>query len=202
MHSDHLSSLKAYICLMFFDFCLWQRFTTPRLISSNSLFPYPASLLVFGSIFLFSSPRFWSCLCVAVAFFVSAENKGTAISKKGFPGGTVGKESASQCGRCKRHEFDPWVEKIPWRREWQPTPVFLPGRPHGQRSLVGSSPWGHKESDTSEATKAFSFLFLGPKWAILWGETVSRGGKRRDDYLLGLFLPEAFDRTTNRKVSS
>ena len=87
---------------------------------------------------------------MAVAFFVSAENKGTAISKKGFPGGTVGKESASQCGRCKRHEFDPWVEKIPWRREWQPTPVFLPGRPHGQRSLVGSSPWGHKESDTTE----------------------------------------------------
>ena len=87
---------------------------------------------------------------MAVAFFVSAENKGTAISKKGFPGGTVGKESASQCGRCKRHEFDPWVEKIPWRREWQPTPVFLPGRPHRQRSLVGSSPWGHKESDTTE----------------------------------------------------
>ena len=70
MHSDHPSSLKAYICLMFFDFCLWQRFTTPWLISSNSLFPYPASLLVFlGLCFLFSSPCFWSCLCVAVAFF-------------------------------------------------------------------------------------------------------------------------------------
>ena len=43
-----------------------------------------------------------------------------------------------------------WVEKIPWRREWQPTPVFLPGDPHGQRSLGGYSPWGHKESDTTE----------------------------------------------------
>ena len=46
--------------------------------------------------------------------------------------------------------FDPWVGKIPWRRKWQPTPVFLPGEPHGQRSLEGYSPWGHKESDTIE----------------------------------------------------
>ena len=44
--------------------------------------------------------------------------------------------------------FDPWVGKIPWRRAWQPTPVFLPGKFHGQRSLVGYSPWGRKESDT------------------------------------------------------
>ena len=45
---------------------------------------------------------------------------------------------------------DPWVGKIPWRRKWQPTPVFLPGESHGQRSLVGYSPWGYKESDTTE----------------------------------------------------
>ena len=43
-----------------------------------------------------------------------------------------------------------WVGKIPWRRKWQPTPVFLPGESHGQRSLVSYSPWGHKESDTTE----------------------------------------------------
>jgi len=42
----------------------------------------------------------------------------------GFPRGLVGKESASQ---CRRYAFDPWVGKIPWRRKWQPTPVFLPG---------------------------------------------------------------------------
>ena len=48
--------------------------------------------------------------------------------------------------------FDPWVGKIPWRREWQPTPVFLPGEFHGQRSLVGYSPWGRTESDTTEVT--------------------------------------------------
>ena len=46
--------------------------------------------------------------------------------------------------------FDPWVRKIPWRRKWQPTPVFLPGESHGQRSLAGCSPWGRKESDTTK----------------------------------------------------
>ena len=54
------------------------------------------------------------------------------------------------CLQCRRHGFDPWVGKIPWRREWQPTPVFLPGELHGQRSLAGYSPWGRKESDTTE----------------------------------------------------
>ena len=42
------------------------------------------------------------------------------------------------------------VRKIPWRRKWQPTPVLLPGKPHGRKSLVGYNPWGHKESDTTE----------------------------------------------------
>ena len=42
-------------------------------------------------------------------------------------------------------EFDPWVGKIPWRRKWPPTPVFLPGKSHGQRSLAGYSPWGNQE---------------------------------------------------------
>ena len=69
---------------------------------------------------------------------------------KGFPCGASGKESTCQCRRCKRHEFDPWVRKIPWRRAWQPTPVFLRGESHGQRSLMGCSSWGRKESDTTE----------------------------------------------------
>ena len=50
----------------------------------------------------------------------------------------------------KRLEFDPWVGKVPWRRAWQPTPVFLPGESYGQRSLVGYSLWGHRESDMPE----------------------------------------------------
>ena len=48
--------------------------------------------------------------------------------------------------------FNPWVGKIPWRREWQPAPVFLPREFHGQRSPVGCSPWGCTESDMTEAT--------------------------------------------------
>ena len=51
--------------------------------------------------------------------------------------------------------------KISWRREWQPTPVFLPGEFHGQRSLAGYSPWGHKESDTTEATEHADILKVG-----------------------------------------
>ena len=64
-----------------------------------------------------------------------------------FPGGTSGKESSCQCRKCR---FEPWVWKIPWSRKWHPTPVFLPGKPHGHRNLVGYSSWGHKESDTTE----------------------------------------------------
>ena len=67
------------------------------------------------------------------------------------PSGSSGKEPACQCRRHKRHKFDPWVGKIPWRRA-QPTPVFLSGESYGQRRLDGYSPWGHKKSDTTEGT--------------------------------------------------
>ena len=74
-----------------------------------------------------------------------------SICFKGFSGGTSVKEPACQCKRHKRCWFDPWIGKIHWRREWLPTPVFLPGKSHGQRSLKGYSPWDHKELDTTEA---------------------------------------------------
>ena len=64
-----------------------------------------------------------------------------------------GKEPACRCRRHRRRRFSPWVRKIPWRRKWQPTPLFLPGESHGQRSLVGYSPWNHKESDRTEVTQ-------------------------------------------------
>ena len=54
------------------------------------------------------------------------------------------------CLPSRRHGFDPWVGKIPWRRKWQPTPVFLPGESHERRSLVGYGPRGRKELDTTE----------------------------------------------------
>ena len=58
-----------------------------------------------------------------------------------------GKEPAGQCRRHKRHRFDPWVGKNLWRRKWQPTPLFLPEKSHGQRSLAGYGPRGHKTDD-------------------------------------------------------
>ena len=63
----------------------------------------------------------------------------------GIPGGTVGKNLPAR--RHKRRGFHPWVRKIPWRRKWQPTPVFLPGKLHGQRNLAGHSPWGYRVKD-------------------------------------------------------
>ena len=71
------------------------------------------------------------------------------ISKysRSFLGGASYKESTYQCRRCG---FDPWVGKIPWGGKWQPTSVFLPGESPGQRSLVGRSPQGRKELDTTE----------------------------------------------------
>ena len=57
-----------------------------------------------------------------------------------------------QCKRLGRLTFDPWVGKIPWRWEWQPTPAFLPWKSHGQRSREGYDPRGHKESDVTEHT--------------------------------------------------
>ena len=74
----------------------------------------------------------------------------TMLGIKGLPRWLSGKEPTCQ---CRRFRFNPWVRKIPWRRKWQPTPVFLPGKAHGQRSLAGYSPLGHKESATTEMTK-------------------------------------------------
>ena len=68
----------------------------------------------------------------------------------GFPSVPGGKEPTCQYRRPERHRFDPWDGKIPWRRKWQPAPVFLPGESHGQRSLACYGPWGRKESDTTE----------------------------------------------------
>ena len=65
--------------------------------------------------------------------------------------------------QCRRHGFDPWVRKIPWRRKWQPTLVFLPGKSHGQRSLVSYSPRGWQKSWTQlsdETTIILSMLIF------------------------------------------
>ena len=71
-----------------------------------------------------------------------------------------GRESSCQCWR---HRFNPWTGKIPWRRRWQPTPVFLPGKPHGQRGLAGCSPRGWRSQ-------------TGPSAAQRHGRFYARGG--------------------------
>ena len=90
----------------------------------------------------------------------SAENKIFLCSLVSHLRGTVGlpwwlsgKEPACQCRRCRRQRFNPWVRKIPWRRAWQSTPGFLPGESHGQRSLAGYSPWGHRRVGHDLATE-------------------------------------------------
>ena len=63
----------------------------------------------------------------------------------------LGKESSRQIRWCKRCRFNPCITKTPWRRKWQPTPVFLPGESQGQRSLADKrSLWGHKQSDMTK----------------------------------------------------
>ena len=78
-------------------------------------------------------------------------NAGEGVEKR-EPSCTVGgsEVKATDCLQARRPEYNSWVGKIPWRRKWQPTPVFLPGESHGRRSLVGYSPQGHKESHTTE----------------------------------------------------
>ena len=75
------------------------------------------------------------------------------MNEIGFPGGIVIVNLPAKCRRCKRRRFDPWDGKILWSRKQQPIPVFLPGKFHGQRSLVGYSPWGHRESDRLRPTE-------------------------------------------------
>ena len=86
-----------------------------------------------------------------------------------FPKWLNGKEPTCQ---SRRPRFDPWFWKIPWRWKWQPIPVFLPGESHGQRSLVGYSPRGLKESDTAEwlnSSIRFSIytIFIGFLYTLL-----------------------------------
>ena len=89
---------------------------------------------------------------------MEAKNRAVRISglwpvsqKYGLPSGTSGKESACQCRRHKSRGLSPWVGKIPLRRKWQITLVLLPGKSHGQGSLVGYSSWGRIKSNMTEA---------------------------------------------------
>ena len=125
-------------------------------ISLSSLEVWPPFLLqsvfIYLALFLFaswSSLHFQACfLCFFLRFQFTLFDFWVLV-KTSFPGGGSGKESACQCRRLKRHGLDSWVGKIAWRRKWQLTPVFLPGKSHGQRNLVGCVQ-AQKESDTTE----------------------------------------------------
>ena len=130
----------------------------PKRLWGLSFLPLPASggsrpswtsgcrTIISASVFTWPPP----CLS-----FFSRSHKGTCYWVQGqgrFSWWLRGKEPACQCRRPKRHGFDPWVRKIPWRRARQPTPVFLPGEPSGQESLVGYRLQCHKNLDMPEAT--------------------------------------------------
>ena len=99
--------------------------------------------------------QFWTILLFHIWFSLLLDlHTGFTGGRQGnlvFPSlekfSTICCDPQSQCGRPG---FNPWVGKISWRRKWQPTPVFLPGKSHGRRSLLGYSSWGRKELDTTE----------------------------------------------------
>ena len=125
---------------------------------------------------------------------------------KAFPNSLNGKASASIC-QCGRPKFDPWIGKVPWRRKWQHTPALLPGEFHGQKSLVSYSPWGRKESETTEwlthiygrfrvhGSKAMAGLllqneFFSQKWCCVrwsYSEALQSGNVYQHDKCLCLW---------------
>ena len=94
---------------------------------------------------MLSSTLVWISRCLVLLF--------------GVPWWFSGKESAFQ---CRRRGFNPWVKKIPWKKKWQPPPVFLLEKSHGQRSLVVYSPWSWKRVRHNWATKQWQVLLLTP----------------------------------------
>ena len=100
----------------------------------------------------------YSSIISLIFLFKRSKSEGPAPFVLGFPND---KESACQGKRC---EFVAWVGKISWRRAWQPTPAFLPRESLGKRSLVGYSPQGRKELDTTEVTK-HAFMGRRKGWA-------------------------------------
>ena len=101
------------------------------------------------------SPRLGCQKKITMASLCSrrGEFKDPPLKGRGFSSGASGKEVTSQCKRQKRPRLDPWVRKIPCRRKWQPTLVFLLGKSNGQRSLVGYSPWSRKKVGYDLGTK-------------------------------------------------
>ena len=107
------------------------------------------------------------------------------------------KGSTCQCRRCKRLWFDPWVEKIHWRRKWPPTQIFLLGKFHEQRSLAVYSPWSCKESDTTEQLSTYTRHY----WIQLWfckTFNFKYAWERLDNIFLFIFIAYVYFREQSR----
>ena len=103
-------------------------------------------------------PKVSECALTILLFFLEQKNSSICL----WLLKTLWASLVAQMVQCRRSGFNPWVGKIPWRRKWQPTPVFLPGKSHGPRSLVGYCPWDRKESDMTERLHFhFHFCNLG-----------------------------------------
>ena len=115
----------------------------------------------------------------------------------GFPGGASGKEPACQCRRHKRRGFNPWVRKIPWRRKWQSTPVFLPGKSHGQRNLEAVV---HRITKSWTWLKQLSMHALNKQFQKSWGsclklQKVVAQGFANESILIHSSLPHSLLRS-------
>ena len=102
--------------------------------------PYNPAIPLLGIYIKEMKTRFWPYICI--------------------PGLPWWLRQQKICLQCKRPGFNPWIRKIPWRREWQPTPVLLPGESHGHSSLAGDSPWCCKELDMTEQLTVACFLMF------------------------------------------
>ena len=118
--------------------------------------------LTFSSTLLLPPYSSWPFL--AVCYASPPDQLSFNILLSGLPRWFSGQESVCQCRRPRRCGFSPWFVKIPWRRNWQPTPVFLPGKSHEQRSLMGYHPWGQKELDMTQRRSTHTHLSL---WSSL-----------------------------------
>ena len=109
---------------------------------------------------------------------------------------------ACQHRRRKRHILNPWVRKIPWRRTWQSTPVFLTGEFHGERNLVGYSPWGcrveHNWSDLMDAKSLQSCQLFATLWTVAcpWGSPDTNTGVCYHALLQGIFPTQESNTTS------
>ena len=99
------------------------------------------------------------CICILYTYI---------YTHMAFQGRASGKEPACQFRRLKRNALNPWVGNIPWRRAWQPTPIFLPGECYGQKRLVGYSPWGSQDQTLLKRLSTHTRIYTYTYWYIMF----------------------------------